>query len=94
MSSAHGGRRRPLARTTSSSEDQALNQIAREVSFAFPRFDLQCVKFGFAIYAKRLLTRKKLELVACSCVLFVHGFVVSVKLQILVMLTFFAVTIF
>lgn len=30
MSSAHGGRRRPLARTTSSSEDQALNQIARE----------------------------------------------------------------
>jgi len=45
MSSAHGGRRRPLARTTSSSEDQALNQIAREVSFAFPRFDLQCVKF-------------------------------------------------
>lgn len=31
MSSAHGGRRRPLTRTTSSSEDQALNQIAREV---------------------------------------------------------------
>lgn len=30
MSSAHGGRRRPLTRTTSSSEDQALNQIARE----------------------------------------------------------------
>lgn len=30
MSSAHGGRRRPLNRTTSSSEDQALNQIARE----------------------------------------------------------------
>lgn len=30
MSSAHGGRRRPLTRTTSSTEDQALNQIARE----------------------------------------------------------------
>ncbi|XP_078378548.1 leucine-rich repeat flightless-interacting protein 2-like isoform X2 [Oculina patagonica] len=30
MSSAHGGRRRPLTRTSSSSEDQALNQIARE----------------------------------------------------------------